>query len=224
MKLEIKELSLRDWPRRDVYLYFTQMRPTILNLTVEVDVTKTVKYSKENELSFFAISLWLICKVVNEIPEFRYAYSKEKKLLQYNHILPIFPVFHEDTKSITTACVDTCQDFDDFYCEFKEQVEIAKHSKKFVTSKYPYPPANIFNISAEPRIHFNSLSMLYPMDKESTFFYPLIVMGKFINNGERYTMPLSIQISHAVTDGYHISVFFETIQKYFSDPSNYIHR
>lgn len=222
MKLEIKEINKKEWPRRDLYTYFTKIMPTSYSVTVDIDVSETVQFSKANNMKFFAVNLWLISKAVNEISDFRLAETKDKKLIEYNHIVPIFPVFHEDTKIVTNVCADTCQSFEAFLAEYKEQVEAARKTNKFMTSKYPCTPANIFNFSMEPRIRFNSVSESFPLSKEKPVFHPIIIAGKYVLNDGRYVMPVALQINHAVADGYHASVFYELIQKYYSDPYSYI--
>ena len=80
MELEIKEINKKEWSRRDLYNYFTKIMPTYFSLTVDIDVTEIVMYSKKNKITFFPVSLWLISKAVNEIPNFRLAQTKDKKV------------------------------------------------------------------------------------------------------------------------------------------------
>lgn len=222
MELEIKEINKKEWPRRDLYNYFTKIMPTYFSLTVDIDVTEIVMYSKKNKITFFPVSLWLISKAVNEIPNFRLAQTKDKKLIEYNHIIPMFPVFHKAEQIVTNACADTCQSFSAFLTEYHEQVESARKTIKFVTSKYPYVPQNVFTISMLPTLHFNAISEFFPLSKDKPLFNPIIIAGKYVKIGERYTMPISLQINHAVSDGYHASIFYDLLQKYFSTPDFYI--
>lgn len=218
MELITEEINIRTWERREAYLYFTKMNPSAYSLTADIDVTNSVQYCRENGLSYFALCLWIVSKAVNEIPEFRFSY-KEKKLVRFNHVLPMFPVFHEDSKTCTMVCADTCQDFEGYLAEFNEQVGKAKLSKRFITGKFTVPPANVFSVSMEPRIHFNNCSLVHAFNADKPVFSPIIVMGKYELQLGKYQMPVAIQVNHAIADGYQSGLFYKRIGEMFSDPA-----
>ena len=222
MELTIEEVNLRSWDRRDTYLYFTKMNPSAFSLTADIDITNSILYRKETGVSFFALCLWIVSKAVNEIPEFHFSYNEKKKLIKYNHILPMFPVFHKDSETCTMICVDTCQSFNDFLVEFNEQIDNSMRNRRFVTCKYSTPPVNVFNVSMEPRIHFNNCTLVHAFNPEKPVLYPIIVMGKYELQNEKYMMPVAIQINHAVSDGYQASQFYDKITAMFSEPEKYL--
>ncbi|MBQ2412745.1 MAG: hypothetical protein II313_04905, partial [Anaerotignum sp.] len=43
--------------------------------------------------------------------------------------------------------------------------------------------------------------------------FPIITFGKYTEENGRFTMPLTLTISHACMDGYHLSVFFNGLQE-----------
>ena len=43
--------------------------------------------------------------------------------------------------------------------------------------------------------------------------FPLITFGKYTEENGTFTMPFTLTISHACMDGYHLSVFFNTLQE-----------
>ena len=222
MDLTIEEVNLRTWKRRDTYLYFTKMNPSAYSLTADIDITNFIKFRKETGVSIFAGCLWIISKAVNEIPEFHFSYNEKKKLIKFSHVLPMFPVFHKDTETCTMVCVDTCQSFEDFLSEFNEQVDVSLKGNRFVTSKFATPPSNVFNVSMEPRIHFNNCTLVHAMNVEKPVLYPIVVMGKYELNDGKYIMPVAIQVNHAIADGYQASKFYEKIADMFAHPEEHL--
>lgn len=47
--------------------------------------------------------------------------------------------------------------------------------------------------------------------------YPRIVFGKYIREGDKVKMPLSIQRNHALVDGWHLGLFYRNFEKINAD-------
>lgn len=41
----------------------------------------------------------------------------------------------------------------------------------------------------------------------------MITFGKYDKKDESFILPVTIQVSHAIADGYHVALFFENLQK-----------
>ena len=72
-------------------------------------------------------------------------------------------------------------------------------------------PTNVFNVSCIPWLHFeyfssNSKSMENNIVK-------MITIGKYENINDSYILPMTLQVSHAIVDGYHVSLFFKKLQE-----------
>ena len=39
------------------------------------------------------------------------------------------------------------------------------------------------------------------------------ILGKYEQVNDRYILPITIQVSHAIADGYHVALFFEKFQE-----------
>ncbi|MCU5554984.1 CatA-like O-acetyltransferase [Bacillus cereus] len=42
---------------------------------------------------------------------------------------------------------------------------------------------------------------------------PMITIGKYENIGSQLLMPVNIKVPHATVDDYHVSLFFEILQR-----------
>jgi chloramphenicol O-acetyltransferase type A len=51
---------------------------------------------------------------------------------------------------------------------------------------------------------------------------PRIVFGKFVNEGERKLMPISIEVHHALMDGLHVGRYLGRLEEVLADPEAFI--
>ena len=47
---------------------------------------------------------------------------------------------------------------------------------------------------------------------DGKFLLPIFTMGKCFERDGKHLLPLSIQVHHAVCDGYHVGLFVEKLQ------------
>lgn len=71
-------------------------------------------------------------------------------------------------------------------------------------------PINTFDISMIPWVEFTSFSLHLP--KGNKFLLPIFTIGKYSKGNNKITIPLAIQVNHAVTDGYHVGLFVDILQ------------
>lgn len=71
-------------------------------------------------------------------------------------------------------------------------------------------PENLFNISALPWVNFTSFNL--NLQNGYNYLLPIFTIGKFTKKDDKYMLPLSLQVHHATTDGYHVGSFLEDLQ------------
>lgn len=72
-------------------------------------------------------------------------------------------------------------------------------------------PINTFDVSMIPWTTFGSFNInVYNSDK---YFLPIFTMGKYFEQDGKRLLPLSVQVHHAVCDGYHVATFIESLQR-----------
>ena len=83
------------------------------------------------------------------------------------------------------------------------------------------PPANAYIISCIPWFTFNSFSLHNHGIKD--YYVPSFEAGGFAETaGGKIIMPLSVTVHHAVTDGYHLKVFFDELQRMMDCPGEWL--
>ncbi|MEO1449114.1 MAG: CatA-like O-acetyltransferase, partial [Bacteroidota bacterium] len=71
-------------------------------------------------------------------------------------------------------------------------------------------------VTSIPWIHFTSFQ--HPINVTDPDSVPRISWGKFVKEGERVWLPLSMQAHHALVDGWHMGQFFQEVEKLFLQP------
>lgn len=75
----------------------------------------------------------------------------------------------------------------------------------------PNPPSNTFPVSMIPWSRFDAFNL--NIQKGYEYLFPIFTLGKFDVINGRCLLPLAVQVHHAVCDGFHISRFFNELQK-----------
>lgn len=213
-----KEIDLSQWNRREYFYYFTKMMPTGYSISVDVDITETYNAAKKINKKFFPAYLYIVSRLISEQPEFLIG-KVDDKLVQYEVLHPSYSIFHEDDKSISNMWTTYNSDFEIFYENYiKDSEEYG--DKHGAVVKNVAPPQNAYMIGAIPWVSFNSYTPI-PFTPLNSYF-PILQAGKYRDENNRKIMPLSFTIHHAVADGYHVSLFFNKLQKAMSKPEDWL--
>jgi len=79
-----------------------------------------------------------------------------------------------------------------------------------------YAGQDLIRFSVLPWLDFTSIS--HARDFSAQNSAPLITFGKITEVGDRFTMPVSIHIHHALADGLHVAQFVEQFERYLAAP------
>lgn len=196
--------------KRKMYFDFFMQTETTIDSTVKLDVRNAVEKCRKEKLSFYGYMIFNITKVVNSIENMRYDLLNDE-LIIWDEILPSFTSFNKSENLFHALWTNMEENYLTFDKKYKILVEEYKDSKHI--SPIPNEPKNMFNISSIPWLHFDSMSGNNKYSGKT--FMPIISMGKYQEENERLLMPISISVHHATMDGYHVSQFYDDLQKQF---------
>ena len=77
----------------------------------------------------------------------------------------------------------------------------------------PNTPTNVFPISTLPWATFTGFNLNIVSDGK--YLLPIFTFGKHFTQQNKILIPLSIQVHHAICDGFHVSRFIEDVQRTF---------
>ena len=203
-------LDLRSWSRGEVFWYFSQMAPTGYSMTVKLDITHMKACLEAAGMKFFPAYLWLVTKVLNEQMEFRIA-EKDGQVGYYDCLTPLYAHFHEEEKTFSLMWTEFDEEFSVFYQNYLDNQNTYGQNKGVLSQVGQLPPPNAYTVSCVPWIPFEHFAVHSYESKP--YYFPSIEAGKFREENGRLMMPLSITCHHAATDGYHVSVFLDKLQK-----------
>lgn len=203
------KIDQNSWPRAQIYYYFSQMAPTGFSITVDVDVTKLVHAVKQKGIKFFPAYVWLVTNNLNKQVDFKYA-IKDDALGYYDTLNPLYPAWHENTRTFSLMWTEYSDDFQTFYTGYIDN-QRKYGENQGILCRPDLPPANAYTVSAVPWIDFKHLAIHSYENKP--YYFPSIEAGKYHEEKDRLLMPLSVTCHHATTDGYHISEFIRCLQE-----------
>ena len=206
---DCRPIDLNTWPRAAHYRRFTEESPCAVTMTDDIDVTALREVCRARNLSFYLSVLWTVSAVVNAREEFRLTEIDAPELpapvpAVWDAVHPAHNVFHEDTETYTGTFTLFSPDPEEFMERAAEDVERAKRLR---IPSVPTPP-NVFEASCVPWRHFTHAGAL----TDAPSLAPLVVWGGFrevpeIGKRPRLLMPLSVTVSHAAADGFHLARF-----------------
>ena len=199
-----KSIDMDTWPRRECYEYYATGSKCMCAISANIDVTDLYKKAKIIHKDFDVMILYIITNVLNRHEEFRIGYCKENgQLMIWDYINPVHRVFHEDTETFSRVWTPYSKNFDEFCAAAQNSI---KEGAKLKTVNQPEIPDNNFEISFIPWLHFTAINT--KMSESGKYLAPVITVGKIEEENSRFIMPLTMQISHAVADGFHIARAF----------------
>ena len=202
-------IDLQAWKRGQMFRYFSHMAPTGYSLTVDLDVTRMKAALDERKRKFFPAYLWLVTKTLNRQEEFRIA-EKDGQIGSYDFLTPLYASFHPDDQTFSLMWTEFDEDFEAFYEAYIENQQRFGGRHGVLAQPETLPPPNAYTVSCVPWISFRHFAVHSYENKP--YYFPSVEAGKFIRQGDRLLMPLSLTCHHAATDGWHVKFFLTQLQ------------
>jgi chloramphenicol O-acetyltransferase type A len=201
-------ISLDTWSRANVFKTFIQDLRCVISITADIDVTGAVAFCKAHGYRFYPTFLYLAAKAVNRRDELKMGYDKDGNLIQWDYVSPYYADFHPHDETFVKLITAYSPDFAVFYDRAVADMTLHQHKQAF---EIAYDARNTFDVSCLPWLHYKSCD-LHIFDS-GTYLAPVITWGKYENQNGKLMMPLTMQIHHAVADGYHTTRFFKDVEE-----------
>lgn len=197
------------WPRRSHFDYYTKgFVKSVNSMTVRLDVSHFLAETKKRSLRFFPAFAALTGQIIANTPEMCTNVDENGNPGYYSYLNPNFTIFHTDDKTFSDVWSTYDADFDTFYHNLLTDAETYKDKKGIKVKEGQ--PKNFFCISCVPWLSYEAYTPVNYGGAPN--FFPIITFGKYTEDKGKTTLPLTLTISHAVMDGYHLSEFFNDLQ------------
>lgn len=205
--MNYSKINMDTWPRRDMFRHFISDVRCVTSITAQTDVTDVVAFCKANDFRFYPTFLYLVARALNRRDEFKMGYDESGSLILWHSVSPSYVVFHPQDELFTRLITHYSPDFSVFYGQMVADMALHENKRAFDVQ---YACKNTFDASCLPWLHYSTCD-LHVFDSGS-YLAPIITWGKYECANEKYTMPLTMQIHHAVADGFHIARFYSDVQ------------
>lgn len=152
------------------------------------------------------LMIWGVSKVVNTHDEFKYGWDPHGKLIQWASIWPSYADFHPEDGNFTKMVTPFSEDLFAFHARFLQD-RVEYRDRRAILD---HQPPNFFDVSCLPWVRYQHFDV-HVFD-EGTFLAPVITWGRYEEEQGKLVMPLTMNIHHAVADGFHLSRFFREVQ------------
>lgn len=216
MEYKYTKIDLNKWNRGKLFKSYIDNMRIVMSLTVDIDVTRLIEFTKSNGLKFYPSMVWIVSKVVNAHDEFKYSWNDKKELIKWDYVSPSYTEFHKDDENFTKLVTEFSDSIFEFHARFILDREKHKKERAFVENK----SLNFFDVSCLPWVKYNHFD-IHVFD-EGKFLAPVITWGKYELEQGKYMMPITMNIHHAVADGFHLSRFFNEVQELINSINKYM--
>lgn len=208
----MKIIDIEKWNRKKSFDWFGSFTDPTYALSAKIDVTPLIEYVKGSGRHFYECMLYLTVKALNGVPEMRLR-IKGKDVVEYDCPDPSFTVGLRD--GLFDICRVGWDDSPDVFCRGVrsaiEQAGISGGNREFGDGR-----VDLYYFTCLPWLDFETMTNPIPDDKEIAAI-PRICWGKYVPDGGRYRLSLSIQVSHALVDGKPLCDAFAAVQRCVDD-------
>ena len=204
----MKTLDVNTWNRKQHFQHFNSLEDPTFAVTIPFDVTKAYQFSKEKNVSFFGKYLHDCMKAINSVDNLKYRIIDDQ-VVEYDVIHASATIIREDN---TFGCS---------FIKFDENLEIFLNNLqaekiRIQNSEELFPEQeglNCIYCSAMPWVQFTGHKEPFSRQGISV---PKLAFSKTVNQNDKLIMNVSINVNHALVDGYHVSLFAEKFQDFLN--------
>lgn len=181
-------------------------------VTANLEITAFLQLVRERpDLRFTPALVYLIARVANELPHFRWRIRGEE-VVEHESVRPSFtvPTRESEVFSFCTVAYDPeAMSFHDAADRMmRERFEQPSMEDEPGMDDYLY-------LSAFPWASFTNVQ--HAMHYSPADSVPRIVWGKYFKQGDEVMLPLSVQAHHAVVDGSDLGRYFRELRRLLAD-------
>ena len=182
-------------------------------MSARVNVENLWIKSKEQDLSFFVMSLGALMNALNDIPQMRRRII-DGKVIEFESLDAVCPIMDKEETVFKEIRIEGPQRFynilkwHDYVVDYQLNV-LEGVDKAFDLDTMERDKINIANFSCIPWVDFDSITNA---TAAGNAIQPLITWGKV---NENYEMTVSITVSHIFVNGLGLAKFYKNAQENF---------
>jgi chloramphenicol O-acetyltransferase type A len=193
-------VDLTKWKRRPHYLLFRSYAHPFFSVSVDVDVTAVWNYCRRpGAPSFFLTSLFFMLNAANDVEAFRL--RLRKRGVRRHDRVGVGPTVLRPDDTFGFARIEAAPTLDRFAEQGRAAIETAIGGETLNPDKSD----DVVFHSVLPWLRFTAYTNALPGGDS----IPRIVFGKCTADGARMSMPVAVEVHHALVDGLDVARFLE---------------
>ena len=202
-------INLETWARKPYYNHYMQHVRCTFSMTAELDLTKLLTEVRARGIKLYPVLIHMLATVVNRHQAFRTWLDEEGRLGYWEQVWPAYTVFHEEDQTFSSIWTPYEESFAAFHESYQRDTRTYGDVRKLAAK--PDEPPHTFPVSSIPWVNFTSFNL--NIHNEGLFLRPIFTMGQYAEQGGATRLPLSLQLHHAVCDGYHAGLLYRELQE-----------
>mgnify|MGYP003618696566 CR=1 FL=1 len=202
-------IDIEQWERKPYFQHYSHSVKCTYSITANIEITELLHEIRRKNLKLYPVLLYILTTVVNKHQEFRTCFDQNGKLGYWDTMNPSYTIFHKENESFSSIWTTYHKDFSSFYANYLDDIKHYGDIMEFQSK--PNTPNNTFPVSSIPWVSFTGFNLNIYNDAE--FLLPIFTLGKYFEQNGKVLIPLSIQVHHAVCDGYHVSRYINEVQE-----------
>lgn len=200
--MDFQLIEQEAWKRKEYFDHYFKHVPCTYSMTVKLDITGL----KDKKL--YPTLLYGLATIVNRHEEFRTAMNENGQVGVFSEMMPCYTIFHKDSQTFSNLWTAYTADYTEFCARYREDMERYGNIEGMMAK--PNPPENTFPVSMIPWTTFEGFNL--NLKNGYDYLLPIFTFGKYQQDNGKYYIPLSVQVHHAVCDGFHTSRFINELQ------------
>lgn len=203
--MQFQLIDQKTWKRKEYFEHYFTHVPCTYSMTVNLAITG-LKMTKKK---VYPSLLYGLTKLVNYHEEFRMTITENGAVGIFSDMMPCYTVFHKETETFSNIWTEYSDNYTEFCDRYMEDLIRYGNVERMMAK--PNPPVNTFPVSMIPWATFEGFNL--NLQNGYDYLLPVFSFGKYYEKHGEYFIPLSIQVHHAVCDGFHICRFVNELQE-----------
>lgn len=207
MKDRYDLLDTDAWSRKDAFQFFRHFDEPFFNICTQVEIGGLLQEAANKGFPPSLLLLWHVIRVANDVEAFRLRLNGEE-VRRYDLIRP--------------ACTIRRGENSFFFCYFDFEkgmtaADFIEHGRAAVDAQQRGPGLgarsdveNVIHCSMLPWTSFTGVR--HPRHSGYPDSIPKIILGKYTEIGGKWMLPVSVDLHHALADGWHAAQWLERME------------
>ena len=202
----MKTIDFNTWPRYKHFQMFSHFDYPHFNLCVPIDATRVIHSVKKHHFSLTVAFIYLVSRTANAFPAFRQR-IRDNEVVEHEVVHPSATILSKD--DLYSFCYIPYEaDFPKFHEDGNRRIKAVQEHP--ILEDEPGMDDLIF-VSALPWIAFTSIS--HPIHMHPVDSIPRFSWGKYSEDANKISIPVSVQVHHGLMDGYHVGLYYQHLQE-----------